>query len=372
MSEGRAVMRKTCLAVIVIAIGVLLMLPLLGLNLFAHVPASFFECPPHTKYVVHVQFSWFVFLFLAFGPLVLLFFITKSFFTRISFRWPKATRRLSWYGRCGLVLIAIGWLLAWTRSPYFSAIQLHTFLPLWIGYILLMNGLSEVYGGMAPLRRYGGRYLLLFPLSACFWWVFEYLNRFVQNWNYQNVEVFSAAEYSVLASLSFSTVLPAMLATADWIGGFIIIEGPATQGLTETRAQGRLRWSCLTAAVLSLLLLGVYPNFLFPMVWLAPLLLLYSVMSFFAVTGFFTKAESGDWADLVSWALAALFCGFFWELWNYYSLAKWVYQIPFVSVLHLFEMPLLGYYGYLPFGIFCGAVLWLLGFYPASGNRASD
>jgi hypothetical protein len=42
-------------------------------------------------------------------------------------------------------------------------------------------------------------------------------------------------------------------------------------------------------------------------------------------------------------------CGLFWEMWNYYSYPKWVYQIPFVGVLHVFEMPLLGYGGYVPF-----------------------
>jgi hypothetical protein len=44
-------------------------------------------------------------------------------------------------------------------------------------------------------------------------------------------------------------------------------------------------------------------------------------------------------------------CGFFWEAWNFYSYPKWVYHVPFVSWLKLFEMPLLGYGGYLPFAL---------------------
>jgi recombinational DNA repair protein (RecF pathway) len=32
-----------------------------------------------------------------------------------------------------------------------------------------------------------------------------------------------------------------------------------------------------------------------------------------------------------------------------------VYAIPYVDVLHVFEMPLLGYAGYLPFGLACAA-----------------
>ncbi len=38
-------------------------------------------------------------------------------------------------------------------------------------------------------------------------------------------------------------------------------------------------------------------------------------------------------------------------MWNYWSYPKWKYEIPFVDFLHVFEMPLLGYTGYLPFAL---------------------
>lgn len=56
---------------------------------------------------------------------------------------------------------------------------------------------------------------------------------------------------------------------------------------------------------------------------------------------------------LWSSAVAALTCGFFWEMWNYHSEAKWIYSIPGVAIFPLFEMPLPGYSGYLPFGMMC-------------------
>ena len=40
-------------------------------------------------------------------------------------------------------------------------------------------------------------------------------------------------------------------------------------------------------------------------------------------------------------------------MWNYYSLTRWEYAIPFVDRYHVFAMPLLGYGGYLPFGLEC-------------------
>ena len=51
--------------------------------------------------------------------------------------------------------------------------------------------------------------------------------------------------------------------------------------------------------------------------------------------------------------MASLLCGLFWELWNLRSLAHWSYAIPFVDRFHLFAMPLLGYAGYVPFGLEC-------------------
>ncbi len=57
----------------------------------------------------------------------------------------------------------------------------------------------------------------------------------------------------------------------------------------------------------------------------------------------------GDWRPLISLSAGALTCGFFWEMWNYFAFPKWTYRTPGVEFLHVFEMPLLGYIGYLPF-----------------------
>ncbi|HEX9811287.1 MAG TPA: hypothetical protein VGA88_04280, partial [Burkholderiales bacterium] len=68
------------------------------------------------------------------------------------------------------------------------------------------------------------------------------------------------------------------------------------------------------------------------------------------------RLAHGDWRGISLPAAAALFCGFFWELWNWQSLTHWEYSIPFAHRFLIFEMPLLGYFGYLPFGIACVAV----------------
>ena len=68
----------------------------------------------------------------------------------------------------------------------------------------------------------------------------------------------------------------------------------------------------------------------------------------------------GDWREIWQVALAGLVCGFFWEMWNFGSLAHWEYSVPYVQRFEIFHMPLLGYSGYLPFGLECLAVARLL------------
>ena len=59
----------------------------------------------------------------------------------------------------------------------------------------------------------------------------------------------------------------------------------------------------------------------------------------------------GDWRPWVSLWLGGLLCGFFWEMWNLWSFPKWIYHVPYVGFWKVFEMPVLGYLGYLPFAM---------------------
>jgi hypothetical protein len=132
----------------------------------------------------------------------------------------------------------------------------------------------------------------------------------------------------------------------------------------------------VTLGSLGLAGIGVWPDLLFPLVWVAPLVMLTCVDHLNGDCPLLTLWGKGDYRHLVGPAAAALICGFFWELWNLGSLAKWRYSLPYVQWGHLFEMPLLGYGGYLPFGILC----WLVArpLFPelppadAAGAGASD
>jgi hypothetical protein len=168
------------------------------------------------------------------------------------------------------------------------------------------------------------------------------------------VEDFGALAYALHASVCFSTVLPAVAAVAEWIGSHPgwnaqVATGPAWSWLA--RRTGAL--VLLAFGILSLLGTGVRPAWFYPALWVSPLALALAIPVLLGRSGLAREIASGDWRRAATWMLAALFCGFFWELWNWRSVAKWIYTVPGVERWHLFEMPLLGYAGYLPFGLEC-------------------
>jgi len=114
--------------------------------------------------------------------------------------------RFPWWGWVGITTGVTAWILAWTRMGWFAKFQPHTFSPLWFSYILVVNALCLRNNGHSLMTDRPGYFLLLFPASAAFWWFFEYLNRFVQNWYYVGVQ-FSPWAYFWYATLPFATVL---------------------------------------------------------------------------------------------------------------------------------------------------------------------
>lgn len=338
---------------------VLLAGPLLGIWLAGKPLSPYLELPPRPASIPAPGFSWPVFgLMLAFVATAVTPFVWRFLNAPHSpSRFTPARKALPSWGRPALLLLLASWTLAWTRFTWFEPLQPHTFTPIWLGYIGIVNALTVRRKGSSLLSRQPARFMALFPLSALFWWFFEYLNRFVGNWHYLGVSEFGPFEYVLFASLSFSTVLPAIASTAEWLGTFSRLHGAFGRWHPLRPPHPRpLAIVVLCATTLSLLGLGVYPEMLYPLVWISPVLVIVSLQTLGARSTVFTPLEGGDWRELVSYAAAALVCGFFWEMWNHRSLAHWEYAVPYVDRFRIFEMPLLGYAGYLPFGIECAVI----------------
>ncbi len=336
----------------------LLGFPLLGIILAGHPVSRYLEFPPETRYICHAPFSWIAFTtYILIILAVVLSLVIKAIesFRQVKIR-PSIARAFPWWGWLGVITGAVAWILAWTRFPWFVRFQPHTFTPLWISFILVVNALCHRRTGHCMMINRTRFFLLLFPISAALWWFFEYLNRFVQNWSYTGVH-YSPWEYFCYATLSFSTVLPAVLGTREWIAGALWVrQGFGNFRPLKLSCPRILTWGALAISAAGLTGIGVWPNYLFSLLWVSPLLVIVSVESLMGERHVLSDIANGDWRLVISYAAAALFCGGFWEMWNYYSLARWEYSIPFVHRLQIFEMPLLGYAGYLPFGLECAVI----------------
>ena len=351
------------LILLVTLVLMLIGLPLTGIVLSGKPLDLYLEFPPRTAHVVHADFSWWAFV-------TITLFIVVAVFPILSrvVRFPASSGELripatyfTWWGWLAIVWLAVVWLLAWTRFPWFAPMQAFTFTMLWLGYIVIINALTWRRAGRCMLTHCTGYFLALFPLSAIFWWFFEFLNRFVQNWFYIGVDTLGSWDYFWQATLPFATVLPAVLGSRELLATFPRLSGGLENAWAMTWINSKpIACVLLTVSAAGLAAVGVWPNALFSMLWLAPLALITALQIIMSEKSVLDGPVKGDWREIWQVALAALVCGFFWEMWNFGSLAHWEYSVPYVHRFEIFHMPLLGYSGYLPFGLECLAVARLL------------
>lgn len=245
----------------------------------------------------------------------------------------------------GIGLLVSSWvanrLLEGTRTHYF-------FFFLWLGYILTIDGILVLKRGDSPLRRMGISYLFLFLLSIPFWWLFEGINLRMHNWEYVGSHQFGPISYFLFASLSFSTVIPAVLTTAEWVRHWQWVDRlKKAKPLHISSKKG-----VFVLGFICLLLLLSFPTIFYPFCWIFLFLLTEPLNAVFKKRTFlFGDLKGGDWRAVISLWIGVLICGLCWELWNWQSDPRWVYHIPYLGFFPLFEMPILGYLGYLPFAL---------------------
>jgi hypothetical protein len=149
-------------------------------------------------------------------------------------------------------------------------------------------------------------------------------------------------------------VLPAVLSARELLLSFPRVDGafrewrPLSPSRPRSIAAASLLLSCAGLAAV-----GIVPDVVFPLVWVAPPAIFVSLAALRGEPHALSAIPAGDWRLFAASSLAALACGFIWEMWNFGSFAKWVYAIPYVDAFHVFGMPILGYAGYLPFGVLC-------------------
>ncbi len=197
----------------------------------------------------------------------------------------------------------------------------------------------------------GGESLLVRPrdLAVMLWWsagiwlLFEAINFRLQDWYY----VFLPAgrlERWIGIIMSLATVVPAVLLPERLLDRLAVWRDLHSRPVTlQPRHLQIATWAGwgLLAAVL------VFPRHLYPLTWGAVWLIVEPLLhARDPERSLFADIARGSWGRIARIMTAGLFAGALWETFNSLARGRWIYTVPFLDGLKIFEMPPLGFLGF--------------------------
>ncbi|MGH9315020.1 MAG: hypothetical protein ACRD1S_17685 [Vicinamibacterales bacterium] len=263
------------------------------------------------------------------------------------------------YGWIGLVVLLVSEAAMLARvEPFWTW---HTPIA-WTGYILLVDAVVWKRRGSSWIRSAPAEFAFLAIVSIPLWLLFEFYNLFIDNWHYLNLP---APPWRYVGyAWAFATIWPAIFETGDLVASFRGPKRPAlhhSQRLDDSQRLvegGPLRPAVERAAIAlgAVMLIApiLWPSpYLAAPVWLGFILLLDPINARFGGESLVADLARGQSKRIGNLGLAGLICGALWEFWNYWSRARWVYTVPILPNLKLFEMPVVGYLGFPAFALEC-------------------
>ena len=269
------------------------------------------------------------------------------------------------HGWLGLVVIVAAETLLFAGHSVVG----HWFTPIvWTGYLLVADALAARLTGRSYLTTGRAEIPLVVLASIGAWWLFEWYNapRFWRGgadqvglwWHYHGLEPDPWLR-RVGYDWSFATIFPALFLTAAVLRATVF----ARVRVAPWRfPRGLLRAATAIGAVLTVLPLLIVDARLVPLVWSGFVLLLEPSNYRRGRPSVVGALATGDASLVLALLASGAVCGVLWEFWNYWALTKWTYTVPYVGHAKIFEMPALGYLGFLPFALECYAIYhWLRG-----------
>ena len=224
----------------------------------------------------------------------------------------------------------------------------------WTGFILFADSIVYRARGHSWIRSAPREFVLLAVVSIPLWLVFEFYNLYIDNWYYDGLpenwwlRMFGYA-------WSFATISPAIFEGADLVS---VIRGSSGSGVSGKASgsdknlpdlRGLPALSIATGALMLASPFFVSPalaRYFAAPVWLGFIFLLDPINARLG-------AETLTRERVINLSWSGLLCGVLWELWNFWSRAKWHYTVPIMEHLKIFEMPVPGYLGFPAFALEC-------------------
>lgn len=274
---------------------------------------------------------------------------------------------LRWYGPVGILvfLVATAGVL-FEVSPFYH--QYYQFA--WYGYILFADSLVFRLRGKSLISGHFGEFLLMLVLSFGIWMMFEGFNLWrLDNWYYAEVldgwlvPLTPKPNRYPLYFTAYATVLPGEFLTIALVGiwarrrnNWLWRVSMRKWDMTDRKfiVFQVVGWLCL---VLSL----IWPKVFFPLMWLWAFFVFDSINFRAGRPSVLRQMSNGRAALFVQILVAGMICGGLWECWNYWAGSKWIYTVPHpFDKMKMFEMPILGYFGFPPFALECYALYHFL------------
>lgn len=220
--------------------------------------------------------------------------------------------------------------------------QYFAYLILWWSYIIFIDVLIAMRTERFLILTRNLPFLII--ISSGFWSLYEIINLRLENWFYINLPS-NFFQRWIGYLLAYGTVVPALYVTKEFLRGILgeIKSKPIPVGHYANPAM------CIGIAVF--IVTVAFPIYFFPFTWIFLILILDGYNYQRGYPSFIKEKELGLAGNLITTLLSGLICGVLWEIWNFWSISKWVYTVPFFENLKIFEMPLPGYLGFLFFAV---------------------
>lgn len=219
----------------------------------------------------------------------------------------------------------------------------------WWPYIVAADSVVFLRNGRSLLWSRPRAFVLAALWSAAFWLFFELVNVRLENWYYVGIPKDWIARWPGVF-LSFATVLPGLIVTAallETMGFPRSVRAPRMS--TGPRARAWLNGLGALFFVLPL----AFPRYAYPLIWGSVFFLAEAFVLARGGHGLLSELARGDATKLVRWLAAGAITGLIWEGFNSFATARWIYTVPYFEDTKLFEMPLLGFVGFMPFALEC-------------------
>lgn len=222
---------------------------------------------------------------------------------------------------------------------------------MWSGYIMLLDAIIHKLRGSSLIKNRPSQFWFMLPYSVICWLIFEAYNLHLRNWQYIGMPENMAAKYLGYV-WAFATIWPGVLLTSELVdiwGIFDKVKLPKFK--FKKSILYFISFLGLACVIIPILVPAGIAAYLFGPVWIGFVFFLDPINYFMGAKSLFRELENGRLNKVFSLFLAGAICGLLWEFWNYWAVTKWVYTLPFLMEPKIFEMPVFGFIGFLPFAV---------------------